>query len=314
MIDWCANHGRRTTTGAPAAREVVGVAGLSGIEKGAHMKSFYLKTAVAAVLLGAATMAIGVPPPGKGNKPPTEVGNSLSVPTIMLGGGAFTGVTCFPNWESAQLTAPSGMPLTGYELNLDAYYFVQKVHPWQAPCVSYGAGTMVDVGGEWGDNLDGDAKLKVGSPIRVELVLAEFEGDQRYGYAVEKLEPSLLDRESAYGTLATDDGLGGYAATESLFTPGVYDAAATFSVLHVDDDKYVVPVGTNPTGEINAKGKVVYGYNLRVSEAGSYVVTFQVPNVVFKALDAGSIVATDTVSISITVIGGGGGGGGKPNK
>jgi len=31
------------------------------------------------------------------------------------------------------------------------------------------------------------------------------------GFTVVKLEPSKLDRESAYGTLATPDGSGGYS-------------------------------------------------------------------------------------------------------
>ena len=59
--------------------------------------------------------------------------------------------------------------------------------------------------GAWGDNLaGGSASLKVGSPIRVELVLwtlAALAAGQQ-GYFVIKLEPSELDRESDYGHLA----------------------------------------------------------------------------------------------------------------
>ena len=61
---------------------------------------------------------------------------------------------------------------------------------------------------EWGDNLSGDAKLKVGSPIRVELGLFDYTGAPMQGYTVVKLEPAALDRESAYGTLAVTGATG----------------------------------------------------------------------------------------------------------
>ena len=45
---------------------------------------------------------------------------------------------------------------------------------WQAPCFVPPAGIAIRTA--WGDNLTGDAKLKVGSPIRVELVLSDVSG------------------------------------------------------------------------------------------------------------------------------------------
>ncbi len=84
-----------------------------------------------------------------------------------------------------------------------------------------------------------------------------------------KLEPSKLDRESAYGTLATPDGNGGYFATAEMLPARVFDGEVTFSVKNVGTGQYVVPEGTNPTAEINATGKVVYGYNLRVTSIGT---------------------------------------------
>ena len=50
------------------------------------------------------------------------------------------------------------------------------------------------------------ASLKVGSPIRVELVLWTTRAPRigQQGYNVIKLEPSELDRESDYGHLARD--------------------------------------------------------------------------------------------------------------
>ena len=73
----------------------------------------------------------------------------------------------------------------------------------------------------------------------------------------------------------------------------------------------------NPAGaEINATGKVVYGYNLRVTAAGAYLITFTVPNVNFSGGCVKGTCVGNTATLPITVIagGGGGGGGGKPVK
>ena len=66
--------------------------------------------------------------------------------------------------------------------------------------------------GAWGDNLAGDAKLSTGSPIRVEIVLTNRDdysvnipAGTLQGYDVIKLQPSTLDRLSAYGHLAGGD-------------------------------------------------------------------------------------------------------------
>jgi hypothetical protein len=303
------------------------------------MKSLNLKIAVAAVLLGATALAFGAPPPGKGGgggggggKPPTESGNNLSVPLVMINGG-FALSCADDGWST--LAPPVGEPVryeeecvTGNDgpVCVEAgNYFVQGVHKWQAPCMrkTYAADEpRIEVYGLWGDNLAGDAKFKVGSPIRVELSLwARYGLEWQDGYTVIKLEPSKLDRESAYGTLAAEAGAGGYEAVAESKEPLVHDGRATFSVQHADTGLYAVPPGTNPTAEINATGKVVYGYNLRVGEPGDYYITFKVPNVDLvecnHALDADEICDGDTTKIRITVQsggGGGGGGGGKPSK
>lgn len=235
--------------------------------------------------------------------------NNLSVPTIMIGGG-FTGVTC-----PRSVVLPSGTPLSGYELSPSDYYFVQGVHTWQAECTTATSATAT---AEWGDNLGGDAKLKSGSPIRVELGLFDDTGLSMDGYNVIKLEPSKLDRESGYGTLATSDGLGGWNATVvDMSEVRVFDAGVTFSVQNVGTGEYVVPLGSNPTAEINATGRVVYGYNLRVGTPGEYEITFVIPTVNITGTDIGHyhtvVAAPDTVVLPITVTGGGGGGG-KPEK
>jgi hypothetical protein len=257
--------------------------------------------------------------PGGGGGPPDNPGggghepggtNNLSVPTVMIGGG-FTGVTC-PGGP----VYPSGTPLTGYEIDLAAYYFVQGAHAWQAECTTATSATAT---AEWGDNLAGDAKLQVGKPIRVELGLFDDTGLQMQGFGVVKLEPSKLDRESAYGTLATsDDGGVTWYATAATLPARVFDSGVTFSVKNVATGEYAVPLGSNPTAEINATGKVVYGYNLRVTAAGAYEITFVIPSVEITGVDVGTYITDplgpDTVTLVINVIsgGGGGGGGGKP--
>lgn len=282
------------------------------------MSSNILKRAlIAAMAMALACTNPDVVGPNMKNGPPNGGGggghepgatNNLSVPTIMIGGG-FTGVTC-----PGELDSPSGTPLTGYELDPTAYYFVQGVHTWQAECATAASASAT---AEWGDNLSGDAKLKTGSPIRVELGLFDDTGMQMQGFDVVKLEPSKLDRESAYGTLATynPDPPAGYVAIAQYLPVRVFDAGVTFSVKNLTTDVYVVPLGTNPTAEINATGKVVYGYNLRVSSVGRYEITFVIPSVTITGVDDGTFVSDplgpDTVTLVVTVSSGGGGGG-KP--
>lgn len=245
--------------------------------------------------------------PGGGGHTTTTT-NNLSTPTIMLNDGGFTGVTAT---EGNDLVPPTGLPLTGYEV--PGYYYVQGVHKWQCDAISVETISKTATA-EWGDNLAGDAKLKVGQPIRVELGLFDDTGLMMDGFNVIKLEPSKLDRESAYGFEATSDGYGGYFATPVSLPARVFDDEVTFSVKNVATGLYVVPEGTNPTAEINATGKVVYGYNLRVTSIGQYEITFTIPNVNITGVDAGTFTfdqyGPDKVTLVIDVIAGGSGGGG----
>ena len=256
----------------------------------------------------------GIPgPPGGGEETAAQ---NLSVPTILV--GALGAIQCgASDLAPSALVPPTGTPLTGYEV--PGYYWVQKVHTWQTQCFN---ATGASVFGNWGDNLEGDAKLKVGSPIRVELVLtnmtdytATIPGGTLQGYSVIKLEPSLLDRLSAYGHLAGGDEVSGWTDIPTDFGQAswlVHDQGITFSVLNTDTGVYAVPPGTNPTAEINATGKVVYGYNLRVSAAGNYRIQFtSTPTVTFTGQDAanGGMDDPNNVWIDIVVSPGGGGGG-----
>jgi hypothetical protein len=293
-------------------------------------------------LVGAATAAALIMPgaafakgPGGGGE--EVAANNLSVPAVFVGtGGLPTGVVC--DGETLGLALPEDIttnldPSTGFEVA--GYYYVQGVHKWQAQCITATKATAV---AEWGDNLAGDAKLKVGSPIRVEVGLvatsalkADGTGlpEVMTGWNVIKLEPSKLDRESKYGTLATElfDELGvhtGWASSPQDLTTStrVKDAAARLAIsgTEIADGIAIAP-------EINATGRVVYGYNLRVATAGTYVITFTFPNVDITAADAGVIAYEPdplnegqllpyghSVSLSITVGGGGGGGGGRPTR
>ena len=134
------------------------------MQRGHQDVTYYMKWAV--VLTAILVLAFAAPALGKG-KPVIESTNNLSVPTIMIGSSSFTGVTA-PDGVPSALVAPTGTPLTGYPISPLDYYYVQGVHKWQGQAYS-----MPPRGrdAEWGDNLSGDAKLKISSPIRVELGL-----------------------------------------------------------------------------------------------------------------------------------------------
>ncbi len=257
------------------------------------------------------------PPSGKGHGGgETTATNNLSVPTVMVSGG-FTGVSC-PADTPGALVAPTGSPYTGYPIDPAAYYYVQGLNTWQAQCYT---ATAASATAAWGDNLTGDAALKTGSPIRVELGLfnSATAAQTMDGYTVVKLNPDALDRESPYGTLATGSTTAGFSASPTTFDVAaqrVYDGGATFSIQNDATGAYVVPEGTKATAEINATGSVVYGYNLRVTSAGSYTITFTIPTVSVTGTDAGTF-TTHSVTLTIDVSGNrgggaGGGGGGGP--
>lgn len=271
--------------------------------------------AVLAAAMSGATAAQGDhgPPPGAGHGGgETTLANNLSVPTIMVNGG-FTNVSC-PQDVPSTLVEPGGNPSTGYPLDPTAYYYVQGVDAWQAQCYTAAA---AEAFATWGANLTGEASLTTKSPIRVELGLlnSDTTAASMTGYTVVKLNPSALDRESDYGTLATGSVESGFSATPTTFgatQQRVYDADVTFSVRNDTSGTYAVAEGTEATAEINATGTVVYGYNLRVTTPGPYTITFVVPTVELTGSDAGTY-DVHSVSLQITVSANNGGGGGhKP--
>ena len=256
---------------------------------------------------------------GGGDGGEETASQNLSVPAILV--GDLGTLDCGTVESPSELMPPTGTPLTNYEV--PGYYWVQKVHTWQAQCFNAEAGD-ISVFGAWGDNLTGDASLKTGSPIRVELVLTnrnDYQGTADapgpipsgtlQGYDVIKLEPSKLDRESAYGHLASgiDSGWTDIPDDVGQASWVVHDKFMMLSVEHMASGTFPVPLQAI-TPEINATGKIVYGYNLRVSAAGTYQIRFYAPSVTFTGVDAGTFDANNAY-LEIVVSGGGGGGGGK---
>jgi hypothetical protein len=249
---------------------------------------------LAAILALALVLPAGVVAKGR---PATESSNNLSAPTYMVGGAAFTGVACGAG-EASTLVYPSGTPRSDYEATGD--WWVQRIHKWQAQCASL---TSASAAAAWGDNLGGDAKLRSGKPIRVELGLIGFNTSDLKGFPTVKLEPSKLDRESAYGTAAVMGDAGWTAIADTTEALRVFDGQATFSIQRVADGTYVVNPGTVAKGEINAAGRVVYGYQLKVMVKGQYTITYHLPNVNLTGTDIGSVSADGhDVSLTITII------------
>jgi hypothetical protein len=131
---------------------------------------------------------------------------------------------------------------------------------------------------------------------------------------VEKLELTELDRVSDYGHRAGGDVGAFYPVAQDLGAI-VHDPLARLKVEKLDaNGEPVSTVYDQPAGgEINATGKIIYGYGLRVTEGGTYRLTYSFTNVNITgceqpAADCGGL----TASLDILVAGGGGGG--KPVK
>ena len=145
------------------------------------LKSAIWLTMVASAVAMAAPGGGKGPPDDKGNKPTSEVSNSLSVPAIMAASGKQFAINC-PTDEFSTLTAPTRhrssirrRALQGWRPGLRGRGFLLRpARRRVAGAVLRRPMLVVDVIGAWGDNLAGDStSLKVGSPIRVEFVLLD---------------------------------------------------------------------------------------------------------------------------------------------
>ncbi len=163
------------------------------------------------------------------------------------------------------------------------------------------------MGAEWGDNLT-SAPLKAGTPIRVEIgFLVDPAGYPMPGYVVEKLDPSLLDRESHYGTLGNE-----VAAFPEV---RVWNSGVTLDIRRSDGT--VVYSGAY-TAEVNSTGRVVYGFNWQKPLSGEYTLTVTTNGITLGTTDAGTLVDTDddglfdAVELDVSVAKKGGGGRRRP--
>ena len=131
-----------------------------------------------------------------------------------------------------------------------------------------------------------------------------------------KLDPSKLDRESAYGTPAASGETNAAALPDLLPERGEGGGAGLRPRGHVQHPegrrrRLCGPAGYAGEGrDQRGWGNVIYGYSLRVSAAGEYRVTYVTPTVTLTGTDGGTFEA-HSVSLVITVVAGGGGGGRK---
>jgi hypothetical protein len=272
------------------------------------MKRTLLATAI--ILALAATPTVFA----KGKPPPTdEMGNNPSFPTKFVGseGAPITRAIC----SATERTIPWGPQCT----NFPGYWCQKTEAIWQAVCESAPTDGSVFVNTIWGSNLLGDAPLKAGKPIRVEMTLTEVAGVSGLGYVVDKLTPELEDRLATYGTSGADY-TGAYV---------VYDAGATLTIETCPDKTCLVPNGTVLsetifTAELNSLGKVVYGYNWGTSgkataaQPGIYKLTFRANGTTIASPSGAQMCPLGEncvyVIIEVTQSSGGGGGGGPPNR
>lgn len=238
------------------------------------MRKSLLATAIILALAASPTaFAKGKPPPQE------ETGNNVSFATWFvpnMDGAPVTRLACSTAVGVASpAVAPSGVncTLTGYE----SWWCQKTAATWQAQCGIKPAGLSVTA--TWGANLLGDAALKAGRPIRVEMVLTESGGSTGTGYVVQNLTPDLEDRFSTYATDGTTQ--------STAFT--VWDSGATLKIercsnLACDQVTGNVLDETVMSAEINSMGNVVYGYNwgtagrTNAPSVGIYKLTFTANN------------------------------------
>ena len=255
-----------------------------------------------ALVVGLAVAASAAPP-----HPPAEEeegSKNLSVPAIFVpstAGSPFGGA-CTDGDDSVDPVGDKGVVVDGVIEHPD--YYIQGDDTWQADC-AIAADNTVTATAEWGDNLT-NAPLKARTPIRVEIGFITDPAAAMPGYLVEKLDPSLLDRESHYGTLGNE--VADYPEVR------VWNSGVTLDI-RSKDGTVVVANNVPYTAEVNSTGRIVYGFNWQNPVAGEYTITVNAPTIAISGADAG-IVSADghTVTLDVNVGNKGGGGGGQGGK
>ena len=267
------------------------------------MKTNKLNLTIALILSGAMATSVAF---AKG-KPAVELGNNLSFAAKFVPNT--TGAPPLRATCSNALTPPQGSECTSFP----GYYCQKTDAVWQAACDIAPVGSL-NVTATWGANLLGDAPLKAGRPIRVEMVLTESGGTAGPGYVVTNLTPELEDRLATYGTNGT--------VQNTNYT--VWDAGARLKIEKCADEACVQPIGTIvdgvATAELNSLGNIVYGYNwgtkgkASAPVAGIYKLTFTANGTTITSAPGAQDCAegTNCTYVIITVTQAAGGGGGKP--
>jgi hypothetical protein len=258
-----------------------------------NMMAFAVATAVA--VAGSAAFAAKPLGVGGGKKPTTELGNNLSQPAKFLSGGTTNPPTVrvpCDTYSSTTNQDPTLLPVLQADTN---YYWLQKSEStWTADCSSgvtvTDYGSVVELKGDWGDNLTGGGMLKAGKPIRVEMGLFEViespDGPipvSGSGYPITNLTPDLADRLATYGLKCVSDCTVSPVAAIADMPYRVFDGTARLTIVQTAPTAKSIYDGPM-TAEINSTGGVVYGFNWGTSgrtnapQAGTYEIEFTIDN------------------------------------
>lgn len=228
---------------------------------------------------------------------PTEgLGNNLSVPVVFSEGLGVTGlpvtVDGVPNYPNTGLRPAAtenlvvgGLPYF-YAGNVSdcrwpdgqAAYCQKGLNAWQAEWLDGTATGMQHASATWGDNIINQS-LQTSAPVRVEVSLNDLTSGPLTGFNMQVVS----------GSRTTE--VQGTNNTTSAMTPTIFSVTPHLVVSKLDtsggvtvgapivDKRVVDAIGTeegpgNFNAEVNVSGKIVYGYNLRVTEAGWYRVAF----------------------------------------
>ncbi|MGN6605096.1 MAG: hypothetical protein ACTHK8_21750 [Ginsengibacter sp.] len=220
--------------------------------------------------------------------------------------------SCQPNPSNELVCLNEAVPGDGSSTVYRAYLQKDANNYWQATTLTPGAGEVVNVDGvDWGDNLE-SSDWSLTSQIRTEVVLVqnlttpakEYAMRHTSGWGTDEMHglQTTSDKTVQYGTglqatiysrharltiqklTATNPSLSWDATTHSW----TGDAAAPIFNAAV----YQSTDGTGGyTGEVNIKGKVIYGYTWNAKTlndgAGEYRITFS-----FDGSEAGTTLNT----------------------
>ena len=227
--------------------------------------------------------------------PETAFGNNLSVPVVFSEGIGITGlpvtVAGAPNYANTGLRpgATENLVVNGlpyfYAGNVSdctwpdgtKAYCQKGLNAWQAQWLD-GSAALQHASATWGDNIISQS-LQTSAPVRVEVSLNDLTSGTLSGFNMQVVS----------GTGSTESqGTNGVTAA---MTPTIYSVMPHLIVSKLDtsggnavgsplvDKRVIDALGAeegpgNFAAEVNVGGKIVYGYNLRVSEAGWYRVAF----------------------------------------